>query len=59
VVRISLAPDRPVDEGARRDDFLAAGVSLWVARQLIDRLGGRVIRPEGEGPWILELPEAA
>ncbi|TNE89104.1 MAG: HAMP domain-containing protein [Deltaproteobacteria bacterium] len=58
-VLVSLAPDRPVDEGARRDDFLAAGVSLWVARQLVDRLGGTVRRPVAGEPWVLELPEAA
>ena len=45
VVVIDLVPDRPVaDRPDRRDDWLASGHGLWVARQLLARLGGRLVQ---------------
>lgn len=42
-VQVLLEPDAPVavDE-ARRDDLLASGLGLWVARRLLHELGGRL-----------------
>ncbi|MCO4743406.1 MAG: HAMP domain-containing protein [Proteobacteria bacterium] len=58
-IRVHFSPDVPVDEGARRDDFLAAGVSLWVARKLVDRLQGTLQGPtESSVSWVLSLPVA-
>ena len=55
---VVLTPNRPVDEGARRDDFLASGVSLWVARKLADRIGGHISPPDARSAgWRLSLPE--
>lgn len=56
LVCVEMTPDRPVDEGAHRDNFLAAGVSLWVARQLVARLGGRVVSPGDDPSWLIQLP---
>ncbi len=40
----------------RRDDWMASGHGLWVARQLLDRLGGKL---EAEGRvWRVSLPAA-
>ena len=57
-VCVELLPDRPVAAGARRDDYRAAGLGLWVARRLISASGGRLVAPDGEGPWRLMLPLA-
>jgi signal transduction histidine kinase len=55
----TFALDRPVAKEARRDQFLATGLGLWVARQILDRRGGRIDTPSsGEGSWRLVLPAA-
>jgi signal transduction histidine kinase len=41
-VVILLRPDRPVAVGEARDDWMAAGLGLWVARKLLDQVGGRL-----------------
>jgi len=57
--QVELVPDRAVAAGARRDDYRAAGLGLWVARRLISASGGRLDAPDdGEGPWRLTLPRA-
>ena len=57
-VRVRLMPDRQVgSHHERRDDWMASGHGLWVARQLLDRLGGRL--DEGPGTeWQVVLPGA-
>ncbi|MEZ4240856.1 MAG: hypothetical protein R3F59_32805 [Myxococcota bacterium] len=55
-VVVDLLPDREVGEHPdRRDDWLASGHGLWVARQLLDRLGGR-LDPAAHGGWAVVLP---
>ncbi len=49
-VVIAFAADRPVASGEARDDWMAAGLGLWVARKLLDQLGGRLIQPGGAPP---------
>ena len=46
-----LEPDTPVaiDE-FRRDDWMTSGMGLWVARRLLDQLGGRLEQPM-QVPW--------
>ncbi len=67
--RLSLVLDR-CDEGLElvleadppvvvSDDLRAAGLQLWVARRLVDLVGGRAwTPPEHDGPWRVLLPEA-
>ncbi|MEQ1503910.1 MAG: HAMP domain-containing sensor histidine kinase [Myxococcota bacterium] len=62
-VLVRLIPDRPVAAHPdRRDDWLASGHGLWVARQLLARLGGRLdVDPHDTvgGPvWGVTLPGA-
>jgi hypothetical protein len=58
-VRILLRSDQPVAEDpARRDDWKASGLGLWVARQMLDRLGGRLERDDDDLVWAVILPEA-
>lgn len=58
-VVVTLTADRRVASGARRDDYEAAGLSLWVGRKLLDARGGRLeAPPEDDGPWRLVLPGA-
>jgi two-component system NtrC family sensor kinase len=68
-VVLELAADRAVASSAdRRDDWLTTGHGLWVARQLLDRLGGRLDQLDGQpdgqddksGPrtWRVVLPGA-
>ncbi|MCA9493572.1 MAG: hypothetical protein KC621_26755, partial [Myxococcales bacterium] len=55
VVLVASA-DRPVAEHPdRHDDWMASGHGLWVAHQLLHRMGGRL---EDDGQvWRLSLPE--
>jgi two-component system, NtrC family, sensor kinase len=56
MVRVDLVPDRAVAaQPDRRDDWLASGHGLWVARQLLARLGGRLDRGD-RGGWAVVLP---
>lgn len=61
-VELHLTPDASVATGSERDDFLAAGLGLWVAQRLLDARGGRLEPPGestgGEGTWRLVLPAA-
>ena len=58
-VVVSLITDQPVAAGARRDDYRAAGLGLWVARRLLATHGGSLVAPDdGEGAWRLTLPAA-
>jgi signal transduction histidine kinase len=45
-IEVVMRPDLPValDE-FRRDDWMASGMGLWVARRLLDQLGGRLEQP--------------
>ena len=38
-----------------RDDYMAGGMGLWVARRLLDQIGGRLV-PSKDGPWQVVLP---
>ncbi|MFK7929235.1 MAG: PAS domain-containing sensor histidine kinase [Myxococcota bacterium] len=58
-VEVRIQPDRDVDAGARRDDYRAAGLGLWVARRLLASHGGSLQAPSpGEEAWRLILPVA-
>jgi two-component system NtrC family sensor kinase len=64
-VVLELTADRPVASSTdRRDDWLTTGHGLWVARQLLSRLGGRLDQLDGlddkTGPrtWRVVLPGA-
>lgn len=59
-VEVVLRADRPVAAARdRRDDFLAQGMELWVARRLLHDVGGRVEVPEtASTTWRIVLPAA-
>ncbi len=58
-VSIALTPDRALAVGSARDDWMASGMALWVARRMLDSAGGRLVEPEaGESTWLVELPGA-
>lgn len=62
-VVLELRSDQPMAQSAdRRDDWLTTGHGLWVARQLLDRLGGRLDAdlPAEPSPcvWRVVLPGA-
>lgn len=54
-VVVSMSSDLPVaiDE-FRRDDWMASGMGLWVARRLLDQLGGRLEQPF-KMPWLSSM----
>ncbi len=52
---VDLVPDSPIaTDPDRRDDWMASGHSVWVARQLLARLGGRLT--EDGVRWRVHLP---
>jgi signal transduction histidine kinase len=58
VVKVLLQADRPVEA---TDDWMVSGMGLWVARQLLRQLGGRLEEPARsatEPLWIVALPGA-
>ena len=60
-VEVRLQSDRPLASStSRHDDWMASGLDLWVARQLLDRLHGRLEERETQGGalWVLSLPGA-
>lgn len=58
-VELCFVPDRPVAAGSARDDWRASGLGFWVARHLLDQVGGRLYEPsEGSLVWRISLPEA-
>jgi signal transduction histidine kinase len=58
-VAIDLAPDRGLAVGNARDDWMASGMGLWVARHLLDQVGGRIEEPlAGQSRWRILLPGA-
>jgi signal transduction histidine kinase len=58
-VAINLDPDRPVAIGTARDDWMASGMALWVARHLLDQVGGRLEEPLApQMRWRVLLPGA-
>jgi len=58
-VAIDLDPDRPVAIGSARDDWMASGMALWVARHLLDQVGGRLEEPLApQTRWRVLLPGA-
>ena len=57
-VAVYLKPSEPVAAGAARDDFMAAGLGLWVARKLLDQVGGRLEQPSRDDAWRVVLPGA-
>lgn len=52
---ILLRPTPPV---AMSDDWMASGMTLWVAREMLHRVGGRLDEPDGEGRWSLVFPRS-
>lgn len=63
-VVVLLRSDHPIAQSTdRRDDWMTTGHGLWVARQLLDRLGGRLETPDpsndtGLLEWRVALPGA-
>lgn len=63
-VEIVLRTDRPIGSHPdRRDDWMASAHGLWVARQLLQRLGGRLderASPAGRDgvEWAVSIPRA-
>lgn len=58
-VAIVLTPDRPVALGTSADDWRASGMALWVARQLLDQVGGALVeRNDASNEWVVRLPAA-
>ena len=54
---VAFEPDRPIASGAARDDWMASGMSLWVARRQLETMNGRLDEPApGETAWMLSLP---
>jgi len=47
-------------KGLRRDEWMAKGMSLWVARRILAEHGGRLAEPEPDAPgrFMLVLPAA-
>ena len=41
-VVIMLTPSKPVATGTARDDWMASGAALWVARQMLEQINGRL-----------------
>lgn len=58
-IEVSLAPDRPVALGDARDDWMAAGLGLWVARRLLDEIGGQLEEPAGAPDGTEEIDRTA
>ncbi len=61
--RIRLRFDLAAGEGvadAARDDWLASGMSLWLARRVLAEQGAVLAEPDPDGPrcYLLDLPEA-
>jgi signal transduction histidine kinase len=54
-VEVALRPDRPLALGDARDDWMAAGLGLWVARRLLDEVGGRLEEPSGTSDGTEEI----
>ncbi len=58
-VALDLDPERRVAMGSARDDWMASGMALWVARHLLDQVGGRLEQPLAEQTrWRILLPGA-
>ncbi|HHO51553.1 MAG TPA: HAMP domain-containing histidine kinase [Deltaproteobacteria bacterium] len=58
-VVVKIESDHPIaDRLDRRDDLMASGHNLWVARQLVDRLGGRLEEVSDGTTWRMVLPGA-
>jgi signal transduction histidine kinase len=60
-VQVRFDADRPLaHDTSRRDDWMASGLDLWVARQLLDRLHGRLDESHGRSGtrFVLTLPSA-
>jgi two-component system, NtrC family, sensor kinase len=61
-VELLLLSDRPIGAHPdRKDDWLASGHGLWVARQLLERIGGRLEERVAAAPlrgvqWSVTLP---
>jgi signal transduction histidine kinase len=57
-IKIVLTPDRPVASGEARDDWMASGAALWVARQMLDQIEGRMSQPAQDAlQWAIYLPK--
>jgi signal transduction histidine kinase len=50
-VAIVFRPSRPVAVG--EDDWMATGMGLWVARRMLDQVGGHLDRPPDNTDWRL------
>lgn len=58
-VEVRLRADQALaSTTSRRDDWMASGLDLWVARQLLDRHHGRLDERDGStgAEWVLSLP---
>ena len=54
-----LRPSVAVAPGASKDDWMASGAALWVARQMLHQIQGTLMEPEAHSlDWKLLLPRA-
>jgi signal transduction histidine kinase len=54
---VLLTPDAAVGASQTHDDWMAAGLDVWVARQTLDRLGGQLVEPvDDRAAWRVRLP---
>ena len=54
-----LRPSVAVASGASKDDWMASGAALWVARQMLHQIQGTLMEPEAHSlDWKLLLPRA-
>ncbi len=57
-VHVMITSDQAIGvEASTRDDWEASSLGLWVARQMLDRLGGRLERVDAHR-WTVVVPEA-
>jgi hypothetical protein len=54
-----LDVDRAVGSGSAADDWRAAAMRLWVARKLLDQVGGEMVEPvPPHTAWRVVFPSA-
>ncbi len=54
---LEMTPDRPIALEGAKDDWMASGMNLWVARNLLDRMGARL--EEDRLGWRVIFPRCA
>ncbi|MFH1469371.1 MAG: histidine kinase dimerization/phospho-acceptor domain-containing protein [Pseudomonadota bacterium] len=60
LVELALEGQAGATRPIQKDDWLAAGMSLWIARRILSEHGGRLIEPPADrvAPFLLLMPKA-